>query len=225
MHFVMIFGPPAVGKMTVGHDLTRRTGFKLFHNHMTVEPVLDIFAFGSPPFGRLVDEFRRRIIEEVADSDLPGLVFTYVWALEDEGDSRVIEEYVDIVESRGGRVHFVELVADVEERLVRNASEFRLEQKRSKRDLEFSRSNLLELDETYVMNTGDTATTTAERLFVGRDYLRIVNTDLSAAEVAARIVEEFDLGPLSRADRPTDTTGRAAAGVPSRSRTGRARRG
>jgi adenylate kinase family enzyme len=31
MHFVLIFGPPAVGKMTVGHEVARRTGFKLFH--------------------------------------------------------------------------------------------------------------------------------------------------------------------------------------------------
>lgn len=60
MHFVLVFGPPAVGKMTVGHELTKITGFKLFHNHMTVDPVLDIFPFGSPPFCRLVSEFRRR---------------------------------------------------------------------------------------------------------------------------------------------------------------------
>ncbi len=54
MHFVFVFGPPAVGKMTVGRALAARTGYKLLHNHMTVEPVLEIFAFGSPPFGRLV---------------------------------------------------------------------------------------------------------------------------------------------------------------------------
>ena len=64
MHFVFVFGPPAVGKMTVGRALAARTGYKLLHNHMTVEPVLEIFEFGSPPFGRLVNEFRRRVIEE-----------------------------------------------------------------------------------------------------------------------------------------------------------------
>jgi len=35
MQLVIIFGPPAVGKMTVGRALAERTGFKLFHNHMT----------------------------------------------------------------------------------------------------------------------------------------------------------------------------------------------
>ncbi|HET6625248.1 MAG TPA: AAA family ATPase [Nocardioidaceae bacterium] len=192
MHLVVIFGPPAVGKMTVGHELTGLTGFRLFHNHMTVEPVLDIFPFGSPPFGRLVNEFRRRIIEEAADSDLPGLVFTYVWALEDARDKGLVASYVDIVESRGGRAHFVELAADQAVRLLRNTTDFRLERKRSKRDLEFSRSNLLELDANYVMNTGDGATV-AEDLFDGRGYLRIDNTAVPAAEVAAEIVAAFDL--------------------------------
>ena len=197
MHFVCIFGPPAVGKMTVGHELTKLTGFKLFHNHMTVEPVLDIFPFGSPPFGRLVGAFRRMIIEEVADSDLPGLVFTYVWALEDPEERDLVASYVEIVESRGGQSHFVELVAGQEVRLGRNATGFRLEQKRSKRDLEFSRNNLLALDAQYVMNTGDVASV-AEELLAGRNYLRIDNTDLPAGEVARRIVGSFGLETLSR---------------------------
>src|SRR5690242_17955189 len=102
MHLVVIFGPPAVGKMTVGHELCLLTGYKLFHNHLTVEPVLDIFEFGSPPYNRLVSEFRSRVIEEAAGSDLPGLVFTMVWGLELEGDLALITSYVDLVEAHGG---------------------------------------------------------------------------------------------------------------------------
>jgi hypothetical protein len=193
MHLVVIFGPPAVGKMTVGHELTLRTGYKLFHNHMTVEPVLDIFEFGSPPFGRLVNEFRRRILEEAADSDLPGLVFTFVWGLDDEDDKRLVEEYVDLVEARGGRVSFVELYAEQAERLHRNGTEFRLDRKRSKRDLEFSRSNLLALDEEWLMNSPPGESTIAHDLWRHRDYLRIDNTALEAAEVAEKVVAAFGL--------------------------------
>jgi AAA domain len=191
MHFVCIFGPPAVGKMTVGHELTRLTGFKLFHNHMTVEPVLDIFPFGSPPFGRLVSEFRRRIVEEAVEADLSGLVFTYVWALEDEHDLRSIKQYVDIVESSGGTAYFVELLADLDQRVARNVTEFRLAEKRSKRDVEFSKRNLLDLEEQFVMNTGSEPTV-GESLLRGRRYLRVDNTDLSASEVAERIAVAFD---------------------------------
>ena len=188
MELVVIFGPPAVGKMTVGHELCRRTGFKLFHNHMTVEPLVDIFAWGSPSYVRLVNEFRTRIIEEAVAADLPGLVFTFVWALELQADCDVITSYLKIVESRGGRVRFVELYAEQAERLVRNATEFRLDRKRSTRDLDFARSNLLELDEEYVMNTGGATTEGAAEVLAGHDHLLIDNSHLEAGEVADRIV-------------------------------------
>jgi hypothetical protein len=192
MHFVLVFGPPAVGKMTVAHELAKLTGYKLFHNHMTVEPVLDIFPFGSAPFGRLVNEFRRRIIEEAVQAELPGLVFTLVWGLELPDDAEVVSSYAGIVESAGGRVSFVELYADLDERLHRNRTEFRLSEKRSKRDLEFSHGNVLELEQNYVMNTGADPTL-ADTVLEGREYLRVDNTQLSATDVATLVAETFDL--------------------------------
>ena len=193
MPLVVIFGPPAVGKMTVGFELTKLTGYRLFHNHMTVEPVLDIFEFGSSPYNRLVSEFRERIIEEAAGSELPGLVFTIVWGLELESDRDLMTRYVDLVERRGGRVSFVELYAGQGERLARNTTEFRLDRKRSKRDLEFSRGNLLALDEKFVMNTGGEPTI-AEKVWAGRDFVRIDNTHLGAAETAAQAAQAFRIG-------------------------------
>lgn len=195
MDFVCVFGPPAVGKMTVGRELARLTGFKLLHNHMTVETVLDIFPFGSAPFGRLVTEFRRRIIEEAIAAELPGLVFTIVWGLDDEEDRNLVASYVDLVESSGGRVCFVELSAPLEERLVRNTTELRLDHKRSKRDLAWSRQNVIDLDAAWVMNTGD-APTVADALINERDHLQVDNTFLAPEVVAAEVVAALHL-PLA----------------------------
>ncbi|MYC14213.1 MAG: shikimate kinase, partial [Gemmatimonadetes bacterium] len=36
MNFVIIFGPPAVGKMTVGYELSKITVLNVFHNNMTI---------------------------------------------------------------------------------------------------------------------------------------------------------------------------------------------
>jgi hypothetical protein len=55
-----------------------------------------------------------------------------------------------------------------------------------------SGSNLLELDTNYVMNTGCTPTV-ADQLFEGLGCLRLDNTELPAAEVAARVVNAFEL--------------------------------
>lgn len=183
---VFIIGPPAVGKMTVGHALAERTGLRLLHNHVAIEAVLPFFPFGSPPFNRLVREFRRRIVEEVAESDLPGLVFTYVWAFDQPSENHAVDSMAEIFTRRGGRVVYVELQATREERLRRNETEFRLAHKPSKRDLAASRQRLLEADALYEMSSGDR--------FAGRaDWLRIENTDLSAADVAERIIAHFGL--------------------------------
>jgi hypothetical protein len=184
---IFIIGPPAVGKMAVGHELAQLTGFKLFHNHQTIELVLRFFPFGSPPFSRLVREFRRRIFEEVAASELPGLIFTYVWAFDEPSDSATVMEFADIFLNRGSRVLYVELEATLEERLRRNRTEHRLAEKPSKRDLEASQQRLLHNSATYKLNSTDE--------FRGRkDYLRIENTSLSASDAAGLIFRHFALG-------------------------------
>ena len=186
----MIFGPPAVGKMTVGHELTALTGFRLFHNHMTIEPLLEIFEHGSSAFRTLVDEFRRRILEEAVASGLPGLVFTFAWDLENPESRDLVASYAGIAEEGGWRVSYVELAATLEERLRRNETPFRLERKRSKRDLDFSRQNMTQLESRWVMNTGSTPTP-GEDFLRERGWLRIDSTRLTAAEVARRIADEL----------------------------------
>ncbi|MEJ7576831.1 MAG: AAA family ATPase [Pyrinomonadaceae bacterium] len=183
---MIIFGPPAVGKMTVGYELAELTGLKLFHNHMTIDLVLNFFDFGQPQFHRLVSEFRKRIFEEVAASDLPGLIFTFVWALDLDSEREYIERSCNIFRERGASIYFVELQAEQAERLRRNESEFRLSQKPPKRDVEKSRERLLDDDRKYKLNSdGD--------FFYEENYLKIDNTDLPADQVARMIVDEFSL--------------------------------
>jgi len=193
---VIIFGPPAVGKMTVGLELARLTGLKLFHNHMTVDLVLPFFAFGTPPFSRLVGEFRRRIFEEVAASDLPGLIFTFVWALDDPRDTEFIDRTCDIFRAHGAAIYFVELEATQVERLRRNETELRLLSKPPKRDVEKSRRNLLETDAKYRLNTR------GDFVYQGPNYVKINNMELSPAAVAWRIVEAFKLPVVQEGPEP-----------------------
>ena len=123
-------------------------------------------------------------------SCLPGLVFTMVWGLELPEDRTLVSSYVDLVTAAGGRVTFVELYAELAERLDRNRTELRLAEKRSKRDLEFSHGNVLEL-ESYVMNSRPGVGTEATAVLDGHPHLRIDNTRLSAAEVADQVVTAF----------------------------------
>jgi hypothetical protein len=179
--------------MAVGFELAKRTGLKLFHNHQTIEPILRFSEFGTPPFNRLVWAFRRQIFEEVAESELPGLIFTYVWAFNVADDAEVVHRLTQIFADRGARVVYVELEASQEERLRRNQTELRLAEKPFKRDVSASRLRLLKNDAENQLNS------TAE--FDGRaDYLRIDNTAIEPGDVAEMIVERFH---LARAAEPS----------------------
>lgn len=186
MKFIIIFGPPAVGKMTVGRELAKLTGLRLFHNHMSIELALPFFNFGEPQFNRLVSEFRQRIFEEVASSNLPGLIFTFVWALDLETDKTFIDRYCAMFREKGADIYFVELEAELSERLKRNESEFRLAEKPSKRNVEKSREILLEHVEKYRFNSN-------ADFFYKENYLKLENTSLSAYAAAEKIIDTFQL--------------------------------
>ena len=184
--------------MTVGYELAKLTGFRLFHNHMTIELVLNFFDFEQPQFHTLVSEFRRRVFEEVAASDLPGLIFTFVWALDLETERAYIERSCDIFREKGAEIYFVELEAELTERLKRNKSEFRLSQKPSKQNVEKTGKLLLEHNEKYKMNTDSD-------FFYKDNYLKINNTNLPADETARMIVDRFGFsGSLTLIELTTD---------------------
>ena len=184
MKFIMIFGPQAVGKMTVGHELEKITDLKLFHNHMTIELVSPFFSYGTEVGKRLVGLFRQEIFEEVAKSNLDGLIFTYVWALDMKADWDYVDQICDIFESKGGVVYFVELEANVEERVERNKSPHRLNHKPTKRNIERSEQDLRSSMDKYRLNSVDGEITR-------ENYIKINNTDRSPEEVAEMIKEKF----------------------------------
>ena len=181
MHFLVIFGPPAVGKMSVGEEIHRLTGIPVFHNHLSIEPVLRFFEFGTPPFRRLVDGFRRKLIDEIAHSDLPGVIFTFVWSFDHEGDREFLADLCNTSEEVGADITFIELRASLEERRRRNRTERRLAEKPSKRNLERSEENLLNLEQYRMQSDGDFP--------FEYPHLVIDNTDRSAEEVATDIIE------------------------------------
>lgn len=184
MKFVIIFGPQAVGKMTVGQELARLTDFKLFHNHMTIDLVSHFFDYGTKEGKRLVGLFRQEIFDEVSKSNLSGLIFTYVWAFNMQSDWDYVKQVSQLFESREGTVYYVELEADYEERLERNRSANRLEHKPSKRDIEWSDRDLKSSMEKYRLNSLD-----GEIKY--SNYIKINNTNLSASEVAGVIKDRF----------------------------------
>ena len=190
MQLLVIFGPPAVGKMTIGRRVVERSGFRLFHNHALIEPLLEVFDYGTPPFVRLLREMRQQVVEEAAASETD-LVLTYVWGLELEGDVEELSQQIAAYVERGAVVSFVELAADLQTRLERNRTEHRVAEKRSKRDLAWSDSNVRDM-ERHVMNTDvepEGKALPGLRLLGQHRHFRLDTSQLTPEQSADRIVE------------------------------------
>ena len=115
------------------------TGLRLFHNHMTIEPVIEIFGQYN---GKAINRLRQVVFEEFAKSDCYGMIFTYMWAFDQQADWNYIEYVKSIFEPYNTEFYYVELVAPLEIRLERNVTENRLQNKASKRDVEVSNQRL-----------------------------------------------------------------------------------
>lgn len=64
MNMIFIYGPPAVGKLTVAEELAKITGYKLFHNHLTQDLAREIYPEFGPQRFALADDFRDRRLED-----------------------------------------------------------------------------------------------------------------------------------------------------------------
>lgn len=183
MKFVLLIGDGAVGKMTVGQELMKITGLKLFHDHMMLETVLQIFDNYDSD---VIQDLRMTVFHHFAKSDREGMIYTFQWAFDLQEDWDYVERIFKVFHPYCEAFYIVELVAPLEVRLLRNRTENRLLHKPSKRNLKFSDRLLVWDDKLY-------RTVSHENELPFENYIKINNSELSAHEVAKQIQEYFNL--------------------------------
>ena len=120
MKLILLYGPPAVGKLTIAKEMARLTGFKVFHAHLTVDLVAAIFPRGTPSYRKLLWDIRYAVFAEAAQANIDGLIFTMVYRRNQE---QFIARCVEVVAPCGGEVCFVHVHCHAEtlrERVVRD---------------------------------------------------------------------------------------------------------
>ncbi len=118
MKLLFLYGPPAVGKLTVAREVAARTGWRLFHNHLTVDLVLSVYDFGTPGFVALREEIWLAVIRRAVADRLPGLIFTF--NPENSVAQRFIDELWAEMAAAGSEIIPVHLTASedvIEDRL------------------------------------------------------------------------------------------------------------
>ena len=77
-----------------------------FHNHMTIEPVIEIFGQYN---GAAINKLRQVIFEEFAKTDNYGMIFTYMWAFDQQTDWDYVEQVKKIFEPYDTEFYYVEM--------------------------------------------------------------------------------------------------------------------
>jgi len=190
MNLIILIGAGAVGKMTVGQELMKITDYRLFHNHMMIEPVIEIFGKYE---GAVVNKLRDDIFDAFMNTKYTGMIFTYMWAFDLQSDWDYVDYLTNKFEATGGTVYYVELVADRDVRIERNKTENRLKNKASKRDIVLSQDRMIREETKYRLVSLD-----GEINF--KNYIKIDNTNLEPAEVAAMIKKHFNLQSVSNTE-------------------------
>lgn len=186
-NLIVVCGPQAVGKMVVAESLRDKLKYNMMMNHDSIEISDRIFGFATPAQREFNGYFREKAFELAVKHNVD-LIFTYVCAFEMQEEKEYLTSLHDLFTGNGGRFYFVELSADLDTRLKRNETSYRMERKASKQDVEWSRSDLLRDVSKHRLNSEE-----GETWF--ENHLKIDNSVLEPDQVADIVIETFGLVP------------------------------
>ena len=175
MKLVVIYGPPAAGKLTVAKELAKLTGYRLFHNHMTLDVVDSVINSRSKLFWDTVKDFRINILRAAAREKVHGVIFTMCY---DRNDYSFFRRLFRTVEKEKAKVYLVHLHASLETLMKRVQNRSRKKYRKMK-----DPQKLVTESKKYDSYTP----------YPGRASLRIDNTKLSAKRVAKMIQQHYEL--------------------------------
>lgn len=184
-NLIIVCGPQAVGKMTVAESLRDKLKYNLMINHDSIEVSDRIFGFGTPAQREFNKAFREKAFELAIKHDV-NLIFTYVCAFDMPSEREYLTSLANLFVSNGGSFYLAELSAELQTRLERNETPHRMEMKASKRDVEWSRAELLKTAEKHRLNSN------ADEFWFEK-HIKIDNTNLKPDEVADIIIGRFSL--------------------------------
>jgi len=120
---VFIYGIPASGKLTVARELSKKTGFTLFHNHLILDIIFNLYGWESIE-GQKIRETMYFDLTKSLISENKNIIFTHVYQpnyVYPSGisDKLFVTKLKNIAKKNGYNFFPVQLVCDNKELLKR----------------------------------------------------------------------------------------------------------
>ena len=173
----MLYGPPAVGKLSVARALAARTGFRILHNHLLIDLSHALFAPGTEASRAFAREVRQVSLDAARREGVRGIILTFVYAR--DRDDYLLSLY-DHAKAQEDDVCLVRLMCDAKtlETRVADPTRTTFNKLTSATNL---RGKLAELNEPF-------------GAVEGRESLSLRTDEMTPDKAAARIKEHFGLG-------------------------------
>ena len=123
MKFVMIYGPSGVGKESVGRELARRNGWRIFPQHLAFDISCAVVGFGNDGFEKYQRMICMDAFRALNERNASGIVFTFCYV--SPASNYFIDGLFDLLKELEIRADFVRLSCDFDEHVRRVTSEGR----------------------------------------------------------------------------------------------------
>jgi len=179
MNLILVYGPPAAGKLTVATEVSKLKKYVLFDNHKATDYISEIFPRSNPAFDQVRSDIGKKIrIDVFAAASKAGVNLIATYAPLATGMDDFINQTITAVEHANGSVLLVHLLPSREVLLKRVIDESR-------------RGKKIDTTERWreVVDGGKESL----RTFEGREHCVIDNSHLSPTEVAEKIIKHYNL--------------------------------
>ncbi len=114
---IILYGPIAVGKLTVANILAKKLGYVVAHNHALNDAVTDIFPRGSKEYAQVIPKMRTTFLKEITQTGT-NFIVTHCYAhdhinpVTGLSDPKYVQNQKQRLSRFGARVCVIHLKAD-----------------------------------------------------------------------------------------------------------------
>lgn len=105
MKLVILYGPPAVGKLTIAKELAKIADIHVFDNHQIIDIIEPIVTRKYSGFAKLIYETQRNILEAAVKANQTNVVMTFPYASNLDRDVEFISELTTTSRELGAEVY------------------------------------------------------------------------------------------------------------------------